>query len=185
MLDDIRRLGDPALRMKTKPVDDFGKSLRSLTNRMQHVLRRDDRGIGLAANQIGVSCRLFVVDSEYINLPFDAIANAMVADGSALCVYEEGCMSIPGFYFPVTRAESVLIKGQAIDGRDVEYELDGLAARLAQHEIDHLDGLTLFDRIPAESRGEAWELLREVDAAREARDDRHAALFGSRARRRT
>ena len=108
------------------------------------------RGIGLAANQVGISQRLCVIDlslRETNKIPLIVLINPVVVQKEGMIDAEEGCLSIPGYMTSVKRAEKVLVKGLGREGKPVEIEGEGLLARALQHEIDHLDGFLFIDRM--------------------------------------
>jgi peptide deformylase len=114
-------------------------------------------GIGLAAPQIGVQRQVFVYD---IDEERRVILNPQVVESSGEWVYDEGCLSIPGLYVEMLRPKKVLVRGINLDGNQVEIEADELLARLFQHEIDHLNGVLMFDRMTADQRREAVRIYR-------------------------
>jgi peptide deformylase len=155
----IRQYPDPALRLTAREVADVDDDVRRLAERMISLMH-DARGIGLAATQVGVLRRLFVFqtgdDKEpraVVNPRFEAVADERTSD-------EEGCLSLQGVLVPVERAVGVTLAGLGLDGEEVSWELDGLAARVAQHESDHLDGVLVIERTDAESRKQALAVLR-------------------------
>jgi peptide deformylase len=155
----IRQYGDPALRLRAREVETFDDALRALAERMR-VLMRDASGVGLAGNQVGVLRRLFVFQ------PFEdeearAVVNPQLVDRSAeVEVDEEGCLSLQGIRVPVERHARVRLTGRGIAGESLALALEGLAARVAQHELDHLDGVLILDRTTPEARREALGILR-------------------------
>jgi peptide deformylase len=154
----IRQYPDAALKMKARPVDEFDDDLVSLADRMK-LLMRDANGIGLAATQVGVLQRLFVFQPSEEEIV--AVVNPeIVAQSEETDVADEGCLSIQGVTVPVERSLEVTIVGKDETGGDVRYELDGYAARCAQHETDHLDGILMLDRTTPEARREALGVLR-------------------------
>jgi peptide deformylase len=154
----IRQYPDAALKMKARPVDRFDDDLTSLVARMK-LLMRDANGIGLAATQVGVLQRLFVFQPSEEDVL--AVVNPeIVTQSDATEVADEGCLSIQGITVPVERSLEVTIVGKDETGGDVRYELDGYAARCAQHETDHLDGILMLDRTTPEARREALGVLR-------------------------
>jgi peptide deformylase len=154
----IRQWGDPVLRMRSGEVEAFDDDLKRLANRMTLIMR-DAHGVGLAANQVGIVRRVFVLETEEDSAR--TVVNPVVVDRSTETeVGDEGCLSLQGVLIPVERAVSVTIEGQDESGEAVRLELEGLAARVAQHEIDHLDGVLIVDRTDPESRREALGILR-------------------------
>jgi peptide deformylase len=156
----IRQYPDVALRLAAKEVDDGGydDDLRRLVERMERLMR-DAQGIGLAATQVGVLRRVIVLapDEEHTH----AVVNPRIVDRSAdVATEEEGCLSLQGVRVPVERALRVTLVGRDVEGGEVRYELDGMGARVAQHESDHLDGVLIIDRTDEEHRKQALGILR-------------------------
>ena len=156
-LSQIRQYPDVALRMKAKQVTHFDEFLMQLVERMLHLMR-DAQGVGLAATQLGILQRIFVFDQEENTR---AVVNPRIVDPSdEKETDEEGCLSLEGVRVPVERSTKITLEGLDPDGEEVRYELEGLAARVVQHEIDHLDGVLIIDRTDDEHRKEALGLLR-------------------------
>ena len=154
----IRQYPDPALRLTARAVDSFDGELERLADRMT-TLMREANGVGLAATQVGVLRRLFVFQPGEEDA--FAVVNPRIASrGEETDVDDEGCLSLQGVQVPVERALTVRLEGQDVSGRDVSYELEGLGARVAQHELDHLDGVLIIDRTTPEARREALAVLR-------------------------
>jgi peptide deformylase len=157
---DIRTFGDPVLRTPAMPVTDFDEKLTALAADMRETMLAAP-GVGLAAPQVGVPRRLFTFDSGEEN---GAYANPEIVWRSEETQEgEEGCLSIPGIYFPVVRALRVRVTAQLVDGTALEREAEGFLARIFQHEIDHLDGVLFVDRLDAEHRREAMRTIREAE----------------------
>jgi peptide deformylase len=154
----IRQYPDPVLRMEAKPVEEFDDDLRRLVERMS-VLMVEARGVGLAANQVGILRRLFVFAPDDDEVA--AIVNPVIVRWSDdVEVDDEGCLSLQGVLAPVERAVSVRIEGKDERGEDVAFDLEGFVARAVQHEVDHLDGVLMIDRTTPEARREALATLR-------------------------
>jgi peptide deformylase len=154
----IRQYPDAALKMQARPVDEFDDELRSLVERMK-LLMQDANGIGLAGNQVGVLRRVFVFQPAEGEAA--VVVNPELRDASEEReLADEGCLSIQGVTVPVERSLTVTVVGRDENGDEVSYELEGYAARCAQHEVDHLDGLLMLDRTTPEARREALALLR-------------------------
>lgn len=155
---DIRMFGDPVLKTRATPVEDFDESLIRLTEDMLATMR-DHEGVGLAANQVGRLKRVLVAateDEEY------AVVNPVVeASGAETETGGEGCLSIPGIHVDVERPTAVTISGRDPTGEPIRIEAEGLLARIFQHEIDHLDGVLVLDRTDRESRKAALREWRE------------------------
>ena len=154
----IRQYPDAALKMQARPVEEFDEELRSLVERMK-LLMRDAQGIGLAATQVGVLRRVFVFAPDEDGAR--AVVNPRITEASdEKETEEEGCLSLQGVRVPVERAVRVTLEGQDPDGADIRFELEGMAARVAQHEFDHLDGVLIIDRTDEEHRRQALGILR-------------------------
>jgi peptide deformylase len=153
----IRQYPDPILRMRAKEVSDFGDDLKKLADRLEQLMH-DAAGVGLAASQIGILQRVFVFtrDDQAI-----AVVNPVLTDRSEETdVDDEGCLSLQGVLVPVERHLSLTLAGKDVGGADVTFELDGHAARVAQHELDHLDGTLIIERTNDEARKTALATLR-------------------------
>jgi peptide deformylase len=153
----IRQYPDPILRMEAKEVTQFDEDLRRLASRLE-LLMRDANGVGLAATQIGILQRVFVFtrDDEVIavvNPVFTVRSDETEPD-------DEGCLSLQGVLVPVERHLSVTVEGKDVDGDDVKLELEGMPARIVQHEVDHLDGTLIIERTTDEARKGALATLR-------------------------
>ena len=155
----IRTYGDPVLKTKAAEVTDINGKVARLVDDMFDTLYESDSGIALAAPQIGVQKQIFVwdVDDEQM-----AIINPQIVESSGEWVYDEGCLSIPGLYVEMLRPNHVLVRGLTIDGNEIEIEASELMGRLFQHEIDHLNGVLMFDRMTPEQRKEAMIEYRRV-----------------------
>jgi peptide deformylase len=144
----VRIYGDPVLREKAQPVTSFDDELRRLIADMFETMKAYD-GAGLAAVQVGVPLRVFVVD-----VPLDdgtrarhVIVNPVLSERSGEDTAEEGCLSMPGVYEDVTRSDRVMVHGQDERGQPVSVDARGFLARAVQHEADHLDGVLFVDRL--------------------------------------
>ena len=155
---EIRLFGDPVLRSKAADVTEIDGSVARLCENMFVAMHRA-RGIGLAAPQVGVRKRLFVYD-EPERCGRGAIVNPVVTESDGTWVFEEGCLSVPGYSWKIERPRSVALSGVDLDGNEVTLEADDLFARLIQHEIDHLDGVLLTERLDADQRRAALTELR-------------------------
>ncbi len=154
----VRQYPDVALRMKAKEVTEFDDDLVQLAERMKHVMA-DAQGVGLAAPQIGVLRRLFVFEHDEEGT--QVVVNPRVVDPSSETLVDtEGCLSIEGIRVPVERSVRLRLEGLDTSGAGLELELEGMNARVVQHEVDHLDGVLILDRTDDEHRKEALGLLR-------------------------
>jgi peptide deformylase len=163
----IRILRDPVLRSVCKDVESFDRGLFSLVADLEETVASPGRA-GLAANQIGVVRRVFSwhIDGEVghlVNPVIEAAEGEQDDDG------EEGCLSIPGLFYPCPRAEFVRARGFSQHGEAVVVEGHGLMARCIQHEVDHLDGRLFIDRLSGALRKRAMRDLRQLSASGESR----------------
>jgi peptide deformylase len=158
----VRKLGDPVLRASALPVERFDATLEAEVERMGGLMH-DALGVGLAATQLGVLHRVLVyrVDPED---PVTALVNPVLEWTSEERVLaEEGCLSLPGVHVEVERPARVKVSAQDAEGKELEIEAEGLQARVIQHEVDHLDGILILDRIPRQARKEAMRAMREAE----------------------
>jgi peptide deformylase len=155
----IRQYPDPALRLTANPVEEIDDDLRRLIERMK-TLMVEARGVGLAATQVGVIRRLFVFQLPDEDEVRPVINPELVEQGEELVSEDEGCLSLQRVLVPVERHLTVTLVGRDDTGNDLRLELDGHAARVAQHELDHLDGVLIIDRTTDEARREALATLR-------------------------
>ncbi|MFE6970664.1 peptide deformylase [Isoptericola sp. NPDC057653] len=155
---EIRVLPDPVLRTPCDEITTVDDRVRSLVEDLVETVDADGRA-GLAANQIGVNLRAFSwnVDDEigYVLNPRIVELSEETQDG------DEGCLSVPGLWYPTTRAWYARVVGTDLDGNEVEVEGTGLMARCLQHETDHLDGMLYLDRLERGARKKAMRELRE------------------------
>jgi len=154
----IRQYPDPVLRMEAKPVEDFDDDLRRLAARMSDLMK-EANGVGLAATQVGVLRRVFVFAPEEDTV--QVLVNPEIPRrGDETDVDDEGCLSIQGVTVPVERPTSIRLEGRDENGDQIALDLEGMPARIAQHEFDHLDGKLMIDRTTPEARREAMAALR-------------------------
>ncbi|CAB4587490.1 MAG: peptide deformylase [Actinobacteria bacterium] len=159
MASTIRTFGDPVLKAQAAAVSDIDGKIARLVDDMFDTLYTSSSGIGLAAPQIGVQKQIFVWDMD--DEPM-VIINPEIVESNGEWVYDEGCLSIPGLYVEMLRPNHVLMRGLDLDGNTVEIEASELAGRLFQHEIDHLNGVLMFDRMTPEQRKEAMAEYRRI-----------------------
>jgi peptide deformylase len=163
-LSQVRKLGDPVLRTKARPVERFDGTLREEVRRMQ-ALMHDALGVGLAAPQVGISHRLLVYRVEPAS-PIVALVNPQIEWSSRdEEIGEEGCLSLPHVLVDVERPIGVLVRARDEHGEQLIVEATGLEARVIQHEIDHLDGVLILDRTTREQRKAAMRAMREAEQA--------------------
>lgn len=135
----ILRYPDPRLHKRAAPVDEVDDVIRKLIDDMAETMY-EAPGIGLAATQVDVHRRIVVIDVSEDKSGLTTFINPEILERSGEQVCEEGCLSVPGVYEKVTRAERVRVRALGRDGRPFELEAEGLLAVCIQHEIDHLDG---------------------------------------------
>jgi peptide deformylase len=150
----ILLFGSAALRRPAEPADPADPATAACLDAMWRLLEKDG-GVGLAAPQVGVGRRLVVVRDP--RLPtgrqrLDLVNPEIVERFGAEVPFEEGCLSFPGLFFPVTRPQGVEVRWQSTDGQAVTLRDDGIVARIIQHEVDHLDGVLFIDHLGAWGR---------------------------------
>lgn len=153
----IRTFGDPVLRTVAADVNDDPPSLRRLIDDMLETMY-EAPGVGLAAPQIGISKRIFVADIG--EGPFHMV-NPEIVDMSDTWTFDEGCLSVPGYYWQIKRPGYAKARGFDVDGNPVEYEGEELMGRVLQHEIDHLGGMLLLERLSRRAKKQALRDIRE------------------------
>jgi peptide deformylase len=162
----LRLFGDPVLKQRARDVEEIDGDLVTLVNGMYETMDLEE-GIGLAAPQVGVRKRLFTYDLHEGDGPA-VVVNPEIVERDGEVLSEEGCLSVPGYRFEIVRSERVTMRGLDLDGAELVIEGDDLLARMIQHEIDHLDGVLLLDRVEPDVRREALRDMRtrELDASR-------------------
>jgi peptide deformylase len=158
----IRLFGDPVLTQRSAEITDIDSSLARLVDDMVETMH-EARGLGLAAPQVGVQKRLFVYQLE--DQDPVAVINPAIIESRGEWEFEEGCLSIPGLYFPIVRPKEIHLTGWDLDGKEISIEADEIEARCFQHELDHLDGRLLISMLDKAQRKEAMrELRRRAEA---------------------
>lgn len=152
----IRVFGDPVLRTAAELVTNFDASLSKLVDDLLETMY-EAPGVGLAAPQIGVSKRVFVYD---VGEGPGHVVNPQVTESSGEWVFDEGCLSVPERFWPIERPGFVKVEGFDANGDPVIVEGDELMGRMLQHEIDHLDGILLLEKLGIEEKKEALRDLR-------------------------
>ena len=163
----VRKLGDPVLRASALPVDRFDDALKQEVQRMGELMH-DALGVGLAATQLGILHRVLVYRTD----PEDSITVLVNPElewvSEELESAMEGCLSLPGVHVEVERPARVRVSAHDPSGGKLRIEAEGLAARVIQHEVDHLDGVLILDRISRQARKEAMRAMREAQEAASA-----------------
>jgi peptide deformylase len=152
----IRQYGDPVLKQRTREIEEIDGSVAALIDEMIETMYAAP-GSGLAANQVGVQRRLFVYDIGDGPL---AVINPRIVETSGEWTYDEGCLSVPGLSWEIVRPNEVHLVGLDRDGNELSIEADEIEGRVFQHELDHLDGVLLVERLDAAQRKEALKILR-------------------------
>ena len=158
---EIRVIGDPVLRTPCEPITDINDRVKALVEDLLENVDQDGRA-GLAANQIGVGLRAFSwnIDGDIgyvLNPVLVEVSTEEYQDG------DEGCLSVPGLWYPTERAWYARVEGIDLDGKPLVVEGEELMARALQHETDHLDGLLYIDRLSRSTRKKALKAIREAD----------------------
>ena len=164
---EVLRFPDPRLRTKAQPVNEVDGFIQKLAQNMLETMY-SQKGIGLAATQVGVAVRLLVIDISNPDAPYDSdsgsnlecptpmplvVVNPKIVHKEGCTSYEEGCLSLPGFYETVQRFKTIQVKALDVYGNPLDLKLDGLLSICMQHEMDHLDGKVFIDRLsPMKSR---------------------------------
>ncbi|OFP85372.1 peptide deformylase [Corynebacterium sp. HMSC059E07] len=161
---EVRLYGDPVLTTRAEEITEFGPSLERLAQDMLETMEAAG-GVGLAANQIGVTKRIFVFDcSHYQHGLRGAVINPVwEAVGQDMQLGAEGCLSIPGISQPTERFSTVRLRGFDPHGRPISMLASGLMARCIQHETDHLDGILFLQRLSDELRKDSMKTIRQSE----------------------
>jgi len=157
---EIRVIGDPVLKQRAADVTDIDGRLVKLVGDMVETMYAAP-GLGLAAPQVGVQKRLFVWDLGDGKGP-QSIVNPEIVESDGEWGYEEGCLSVPGLSWEIVRPNRVHVVGRDLDGNEVSFEADELAGRMFQHELDHLDGILLVERLDEEQARAAKRQVRDL-----------------------
>jgi len=149
----ICKYGDDVLKAKAREVRDISQQIADLAAAMARTMHQAP-GIGLAAPQVGESLQLVTVDLSVGENPDDmlVIINPRIIEAEGYEISEEGCLSVPGYSLPIKRNARILLQAILLDGSDLRAEFDGLKARVLQHEIDHLNGVLIVDRLSSLKR---------------------------------
>lgn len=169
---DIRTYGDPVLATVADDIENIDGKLVRLTQAMLQAMYKAP-GLGLAAPQIGVQKKIFVYD---IDGEPQTLLNPRIVESRGEWVYDEGCLSIPGLYVEMLRPKEVLLEAVNLNGDTIQIEADELLARLFQHELDHLNGVLMFDRMTEEQRREALVEYRRLEDGGHIGESKHISL---------
>jgi peptide deformylase len=154
----IRLFGDPVLRQRAPEVVEIDGKLKILADDMVQTMY-DAPGVGLAAPQVGVQKRMFVYDL-HDDLGPRTIVNPVISEARGEWTFDEGCLSVPGLSWEIVRPKEIHLTGRDLDGNEISIEADEYEARVYQHEVDHLDGVLLVERLDEDQRKEALRILR-------------------------
>lgn len=153
---------DPRLRLKAEDLAKADAFLKELSERMAELMY-GERGIGLASPQVGLSMRFIVLGDPAQEGKYEAFINPVILSKEGQQVGEEGCLSVPGVWAKVKRAEKVIVRATRLNGETVEMAAEGFVARAWQHEIDHLDGGLFVDRVGPAGRIVIAGKLRDME----------------------
>jgi peptide deformylase len=162
----IRTFGDPVLNQVTTDVEEIDSRVAALAESMIETMYKAP-GVGLAANQIGVQKRMFVYDKG--DGPV-VVINPRIVETSGEWAFEEGCLSVPGLSWEIVRPNEVHLVGRDLAGNEIDIQTNEYEARIFQHEVDHLDGFLLIDRLDDDQRKAAKRALRKMQITVSARD---------------
>lgn len=155
---------DPRLRKRCEPVTEFNADLAALAKRMLELMR-EHNGVGLAAAQVGIPLRLFVMNTTDDTANDRVFVNPELLDLQGAKEAEEGCLSLPEVRVQVRRFHRAKMKAQDVDGKSIEAEEQDLPARVWQHETDHLNGVLIIDRMGPSDKIATKKQLRELEAS--------------------
>jgi peptide deformylase len=153
----IRTFGDPVLKQRAREVEELDGALARLVDTMYETMY-EAAGVGLAAPQVGVQRRVFTYD---VGEGPEVLVNPEIVERSGEWTFEEGCLSIPGLAFEIVRPKVVTVRGLDLAGNETVFEADEYLGRVMQHELDHLDGVLMLDRLETDVRKQALRALRE------------------------
>ncbi len=159
---------DPRLRIKAEPIAVIDDDVRQLAEGMLQYMKLEN-GVGLAAPQVGISLRLFVMSYEDEGIPPTALINPRIASSSGTILMTEGCLSFPGLFATLKRPENVVVEALDIHGAPYKIEAGGVLARVIQHEFDHLDGRLFIDLFSPAQKIRYKPILKELERVWEKR----------------
>ena len=159
----IRIVGDPVLTQRASEVTEIDGRLAKLVDDMLETMY-DAPGVGLAAPQVGVQKRFFVYDLGD-GEGGRVLINPVITESSGEWEFTEGCLSVPGLHWDIVRPKEIHVTGIDLDGNEVSFEADEYVARVFQHELDHLDGVLLLERLDEDQRRDAKRAVRQLQMA--------------------
>lgn len=164
MYDDLKIIfyPDPRLRKISEPVTRFDDDLARLASRMLELMR-EERGVGLAAPQVGINLRMFVMNHDGKPENDRIIVNPQLLDAEGHETDEEGCLSLPHIRAQIDRSTKLVLRAQDVTGRPIEQTGEGFIARIWQHETDHLNGVLLLDRMGFTARMGVRKKLKQLE----------------------
>lgn len=167
---------NPSLRERSEEIHEITDEVRAKVRDMIPLMYADD-GIGLAAPQVGWNVRLFVMNLQGEEGCGDelVVINPEIVEKSGQQVGEEGCLSLPGVHGDVVRSQRIVLKGQDLDGNELEIEAEDLAARCFQHENDHLNGILFIDKLSPVEKEKNALVLEDLERAWQERSEAVAA----------
>ncbi|HPT72767.1 MAG TPA: peptide deformylase, partial [Candidatus Cloacimonadota bacterium] len=158
----IRLVGDKILRQVAEPVQEITPEMKNFLKDLTHTMYETD-GVGLAAPQVGLSQRIFVIDTTWSQEEGKkepiVLINPVILESSGELIYEEGCLSVPGIFEKVKRFNHIVMEYQDINGEKRTLEGEGTRAVVMQHEYDHLDGILFIDKI---TKLKLWPLKKKI-----------------------
>lgn len=190
MILEVLKYPDPRLRHKALPVEKITDELRELADNMLETMHAEN-GIGLASIQVGVEKRLLVIDirpmfdgdrydlsqvtelEKKVDMPL-VIFNPEIVEKEGKTTFDEGCLSVPGYFETVQRFKKIRVKGIDRDNNDMDLEIDGLLAICMQHEIDHLDGKVFLDRLSPIKSARIRNKIKKYGYSKKGRDSENA-----------
>ena len=166
----IRVFGDPVLRQRAAEIEEIDARIARLAEEMVETMYAAP-GVGLAAPQVGIERRIFVYD---VGEGPVTVINPAIVESRGEWEYEEGCLSVPELHWPIVRPKEVHLVGRDLKGNEISIEGDELLGRVLQHELDHLDGILLLERLEKEQRKQAMRVLRARAFSASAESSLHA-----------
>ncbi|MCB0987002.1 MAG: peptide deformylase [Microthrixaceae bacterium] len=157
---EIRVIGDPVLKQRADDITDIDGKLARLVDDMIATMYAAP-GVGLAAPQVGVQKRLFVWDIDD-GTGAHAIVNPEIVESDGEWTYQEGCLSVPGLSWEITRPNHVHVVGRDLEGNEVSFDASEFEGRMFQHELDHINGVLLVDRLDEDQARQAKRQVREL-----------------------
>ena len=159
---EIRHYPDAVLKKRTRPIEEVTAEVVDRAHEMLEMMYENE-GVGLAANQVGWSRRIVTLDTELSHAGERIFLNPRIVRAEGHAEDEEGCLSLPGLHLVVPRAARIAVVAFTLEGKRVEIEADGLLCRAWQHEMDHLDGLLIVDKVTPTARLAVRRQLKQLE----------------------